>query len=149
MKTIFTLAAAPLTDLDRLPHVVLWIWLHLLQFDVSNQTINPEEDTLNKSDRPVASGRISLEHALFLRWILVPICLAFSACYTLGTVYASASIFLFTILYNELGASAGHWIFRHFTVGIGFASFEIGATLVGLGICSTSSVPSACNNPIF
>ncbi|KAI0311561.1 UbiA prenyltransferase family [Amylostereum chailletii] len=127
----FAISASPITDIWRLPHVVFWIWLHVFQFDVSNQTIDPHEDALNKRDRPLPAGRITLHNAIVLRWVLVPVCFALSACYSIETIYASAAIFVFTVIYNEFNASASHWIVRHLAVALDFASFEVGATLVG------------------
>src|ERR1700734_2784258 len=81
-QSVFAAAAAPLASFDRLPHVIFWVWLHLLQFDVSNQYLDPTEDTLNKPFRPIPSGRVTLRQAQILRWALVPICMALSTCYS-------------------------------------------------------------------
>ncbi|KIM78588.1 hypothetical protein PILCRDRAFT_11056 [Piloderma croceum F 1598] len=54
--SVFAAAATPLVSFDCLPHVIFWVWLHLLQFDVSNQYLDPTEDALNKPDRPIPSG---------------------------------------------------------------------------------------------
>ncbi|KAJ7756756.1 UbiA prenyltransferase family-domain-containing protein [Mycena maculata] len=123
-------ASAPLSSIYRLPHVVFWIWLHLLQFDVSNQTLQPEEDAMNKQDRPLPSKRISLSQAVILRWVLIPMCGALSVCYSVETVYASIALVMLTIIYNELEAHSGHWLVRNTVNAAGFASFEVGATLV-------------------
>ena len=106
------------------------MWLHLLQFDVSNQTLCPEEDKENKKDRPLPSGRISLEAAKWLRWLLIPICWAYSNLYSVETFYASVALSFLTMVYNEFGGHAGHWIVRNLSVAICYGSFELGATLV-------------------
>lgn len=124
------MAAAPICSITRLPHIIWWIWLHLLQFDVSNQTLDPEEDALNKSDRPLPSKRITFQNALRLRWTLIPTCWAVSALYSTQTFYASVSLVVFTVIYNELSAHAGHWLVRNTVNAAGFASFEAGATLI-------------------
>ncbi|KAF7331083.1 Digeranylgeranylglyceryl phosphate synthase [Mycena venus] len=128
--TFLAAASAPLVSLYHLPHVIFWIWVHVLQFDVSNQILQPAEDALNKKDRPLPSNRISPLQALIFRWLLVPLCGALSACYSVETVYASAALILLTILYNELAAHSGHWVVRNIVNAAGFASFEVGATLV-------------------
>ncbi|KAF8996237.1 UbiA prenyltransferase family [Cyathus striatus] len=128
--TFFAVAAAPMKDIYRLPHVVFWVWLHVLQFDISNQTLHPEEDMFNKSDRPLPSKRITYTNAIILRWLLIPTCFLLSAFYSLETLYSSIALVLLTILYNELSAHAGHWLIRNVVNACGFASFESGATLV-------------------
>ncbi|KAL5534703.1 hypothetical protein ACEPAG_1167 [Sanghuangporus baumii] len=128
--TSLAAASAPLASLDRLPHVIFWIWFHVLQFDVSNQTLKPEEDEYNKRDRPLPSKRITWRNAITLRWALVPACWILSAFYSIETVYASITLCILTFIYDELGASAGHWFLRNFVNALGFMSFEVGACLV-------------------
>ncbi|KAF9060126.1 hypothetical protein BDP27DRAFT_1394455 [Rhodocollybia butyracea] len=117
--------------LSRLPHVIFWIWLHLLHFDVSNQYLNPEEDATNKSDRPLPSKRISLLTAVWLRWLLVPGCLGLSMLYSVETLYATGiALISLTFIYNEAGCHGSHWAIRNLVNAAGFASFEAGATFV-------------------
>lgn len=92
--------------------------------------MNPEEDEQNKKDRPLPSRRITLKQALILRWALVPACLALSAFYSTLTVYASIALCALTYIYDEMGSHSGHWLLRNVVNGLGFASFEMGATLV-------------------
>ncbi|KAI0645051.1 UbiA prenyltransferase family [Trametes meyenii] len=128
--TALALAAAPPDGPYRLPHVVFWLWLHLLQFDVSNQTLAPDEDAINKSHRPLPAKRISNPNAVFLRWLLVPTCGLFSSIYSMQVVCASAALAALTVVYNELGASRGHCLVRNLVNAFGLASLEIGATLI-------------------
>ncbi|OJT05251.1 hypothetical protein TRAPUB_3958 [Trametes pubescens] len=114
----------------RIPHVVFWVWLHVLQFDLANQCMDPEEDAQNKRDRPLPAKRITLAQARFLRWAIVPVCLRLSALYSVQTVYASAALIFLTLLYNELTAHRRHWVIRNVVNALGFTSFEVGATLV-------------------
>ncbi|KAI0316409.1 UbiA prenyltransferase family [Amylostereum chailletii] len=130
--SICAAAAAPIVELSRVPHVLFWIWFHMLQFCVSNQTLDPEEDGRNKRDRPLPSGRITLRNAIILRWVLVPACWALSACYSLQTVYASIVLVALTVIYDELHAHAGNWLVRNTVNALGFASFEVGATFVAV-----------------
>lgn len=103
--------------------------MHCLQFDLGNQILNPEEDKLNKADRPLATGRISLPAARALRWLSVPACLVLSACYSAEAVYASLGSALLSGMYNELG---GHrnWVTRTALLATNLACFELGACLV-------------------
>ena len=132
-QSVFAAAAAPLASFDRLPHVIFWVWLHLLQFDVSNQYLDPIEDALNKPDRPIPSGRVTLRQAQILRWALVPLCLALSTCYSMPTMWSTVLLCVLTYMYNELHFHA-HWITRNLGNAFGFASFEFGATLIA-GLC--------------
>ncbi|RDX47517.1 hypothetical protein OH76DRAFT_1354186 [Lentinus brumalis] len=126
-------ASAPLSDISRLVHIVFWVWLHVLQFDVSNQTMDPDEDEMNKRDRPLPAKRITLQQALFFRWLLVPICWAYSALYSIETLYASMALVALTVIYDELGAHRMHWAIRNLVNALGFCAFETGATLVAAG----------------
>ncbi|KAI9059890.1 hypothetical protein FKP32DRAFT_1679428 [Trametes sanguinea] len=123
-------ASAPLQHASRIPHVVFWVWLHVLQFDVSNQTLDPDEDAMNKRDRPLPAKRITFEKAILLRWLLVPTCWLLSSLYSRQTLYASIALVALTIIYDELGAHRQHWLIRNLVNALGFASFEVGATLV-------------------
>lgn len=114
----------------KLLQVLVWIWIHLLHFNLSNQTMDVDEDRLNKPKRPVAAGRISLSNAVTLRWLSVPLCWMLSAAYSPAVLTASISLTFFVVLYNELGASGGHFIVRNLLNAIGLACFEVGATLI-------------------
>jgi len=128
--TFFAAAAAPEPVPSYILHSAFWIWLHVLQFDVSNQTLSPEEDEHNKRDRPLPSKRMTLRQALILRWILVPVCWLWSAWYSVEAFYASVALVALTVIYNEFTTHAGHWLLRNCVNAAGFASFEVGATLV-------------------
>ncbi|KAJ7276813.1 UbiA prenyltransferase family-domain-containing protein [Mycena rebaudengoi] len=128
--TCLVSTSAPLSSIYHLPHVIFWIWLHVLQFDVSNQILDPAEDALNKKDRPLPSNRISTCDAIILRWLLVPVCMGLSAFYSAETVYASIALIFLTIIYNECSAHKRHWLIRNVVNAAGFASFEVGASLV-------------------
>ena len=136
-QSILAAASAPLYNLAHLPHTVFWVWFHVLQFDVSNQTLDPEEDEHNKKDRPLPSKRISLSNAVILRWALVPACWTLSACYSVETLVASIALVFLTVVYDEFGAHSGHWIVRNVVNALGFAAFETGACLIAGGkFCS-------------
>lgn len=127
--TLFAVVAGPLCNFQRCSHIVFWIWLHLLHFNVANQIIDPQEDGKNKSSRPIPAGLISLEDAVVLRWALIPICLVISACYSSQVFGLSFVLTLFILFYNELKAHE-HWISKNFITAVGYACFEIGSTLI-------------------
>lgn len=116
---------APINRLQRLPHTLFWIWLHLLQFCVSNQCINPDEDAVNKPWRPIPAGRVTLPQAQSLRPVLVALCLILSICR--GVLPASILVCVSTIAYNDFGFH-GHVVLRNVCNAVGYASFELGAT---------------------
>lgn len=128
--TIFAVAAGPISSTRNLFECAFWVWLHLLQFNISNQTLRPEEDLLNKPDRPLPAKRITLTQALWLRWVLVPICIGYSALYSRPVAAASIGIALLSILYNEVGAHTGHWFPRNCLIALDLGCFELGASLV-------------------
>ncbi|PCH35474.1 hypothetical protein WOLCODRAFT_80615 [Wolfiporia cocos MD-104 SS10] len=130
--TLFALAASPMISLQHIYHAVLWLWLHLLQTDVANQTTSPGEDERNKGWRPIPSGRMSLKSALVLRWLLVPICWAMSWLYSEQMLATSAAVTVLVILYNELSIS-GHWFGKNVLNTLGIAAYEVGTTLLASG----------------
>ena len=106
------------------------MWFHVLQFDVSNQTMDPDEDEQNKKDRPLPAKRMTLNQALRFRWALVPACWMLSAAYSTQAALSSVALVALTVIYNELAAHRRHWAIRNVVNALGFASFEFGATLV-------------------
>ncbi|KAJ7777002.1 UbiA prenyltransferase family [Mycena metata] len=139
--TLLAIASAPLSSAYHLPHVIFWIWFHLLQFNVSNQLLQPEEDALNKPDRPLPSNRLSLPQAILLRWCLVPLCLGLSDCYSVEALYVSIAVVALTFLYNEGSAHRQHWLIRNAVNAAGLACFEdwIPTVLTQLRRCQYSS----------
>ncbi|KAF9018356.1 hypothetical protein BDZ89DRAFT_1094109 [Hymenopellis radicata] len=140
----FAIASAPLSDISRIPGVVFWTWMHLLQFDVSNQIVGIEEDRYNKPDRPLPAKLITQNNAIFLRWLLVPACVVLSYWYSPAVLGASVAISLLTVIYDEFGAHSHHWITRNLVNAAGVASFEWGATLVAGADCALLTDVSLC-----
>ncbi|KAI0653348.1 UbiA prenyltransferase family-domain-containing protein [Cubamyces menziesii] len=127
--TLLAAASAPVRDIFHLPHAMFWLWLNILQFDVSNQIIGLDEDKLNKQWRPLPANRMTYNQAVVFRWLLIPACWLLSAYYSRQTVYASVALCTFTVMHNEL-AMHNHWFMKNVLNGLGFASFEVGATLI-------------------
>ncbi|KAH9853014.1 UbiA prenyltransferase family-domain-containing protein [Lenzites betulinus] len=142
LKTVFFPTALPAAHRTlahfrdcRRPHVlhlanhprVIWIWLHLLQFCLSNQCLSPEEDASNKPWRPIPSGRITVANARSLRWAMLAVCLSVSAHY--GVLAPSVALALGTLAHNELGMDAA-WLPRNMCNAVGYAAFNAGATYV-------------------
>jgi 4-hydroxybenzoate polyprenyltransferase len=88
---------------------VAWTWLHLLQFNLSNQLKGVDEDIRNKPYRPLAAGRMSLETAEVFRWRLWWFCVAISGFGGWPLVAASLGFLITGYVYDETILSA-HWI---------------------------------------
>ena len=115
---------------------------------MSNQVFSIEEDSLNKADRPLPAGRITVQQARVLRWTLVPLCLILSLLYSAQVACASATFIILGIIYNEFHAHAGHWTVRNVMNASGFAALEAGATLVaGKPLTPSSSTPILTHLP--
>jgi len=94
---------------------------------MANQCSSLEEDALNKPWRPIPSGRITPVHASMIRWVLVPLCLAFSL--RNGTVFPSVALLVATWMYNDLGCH-GYWLMKNVLNVAGYVAFEFGATRI-------------------
>jgi 4-hydroxybenzoate polyprenyltransferase len=128
--TIFALSAAPKYNPAHAWHAPLWIWFHLLQFNIANQIQDPEEDRKNKPSRPIPAGRISVDSAADIRWVTVPVCLMLSLWYGTQALLASTVFAVFTIWYNELhGDRMG--LSKNVLTAILGGCLEVGATVAG------------------
>ncbi|KAI0364579.1 hypothetical protein BV20DRAFT_955919 [Pilatotrama ljubarskyi] len=116
----------------------LWIYLHLLQFCVSNQVCSPEEDAANKPWRPIPAERITRFRATVVRWTLLPLCLLLSSWYCVaapGVIFA-----LGILLHNEMKLDS-HWFSRNVLNALGYAVFDAGAMAIVHG--SDNSFPAS------
>ena len=116
--------------MDRMLYAFMWTWLHLLQFTVSNQSLDPEEDASNKPWRPIPSGLISVGRARALRWILLPSCFFLSV--RLQVHWQGISLALAFLVHNEMHLHS-HWLMRNACNAWGYASFNAGASAIAAG----------------
>ncbi|KAL1747985.1 UbiA prenyltransferase family [Schizophyllum fasciatum] len=127
---LFTVAYDASLTTTRVLSTVFWVWIHLLQFCVSNQTLSSDEDAQNKPWRPLPAQRIALRDALVLRWALLPICALICIAYDLHFI---AFWFPFgIIMHNELEMDS-HWLTRNLLNALAYCTFDIGATSVARG----------------
>ena len=88
------------------------------------------EDKLNKPYRPIPSGRMSLETAARLRWLVVVLGFVHSRLYSAEVLCANVANLAFNLVYNDLELDKAHWAVRQVLLGIGYTPYHYGATLV-------------------
>ncbi|KAG2121740.1 UbiA prenyltransferase family, partial [Suillus clintonianus] len=123
-----------------------WLWFHLLQFNVSNQSYSAQEDVVNKPWRPLPSGRISVEDARSLRWGLLFLCLGLSSLFSFNALISSAASIVVMILYDDLRLSH-HPIFRNLRNVAAFVTGGVGCSLTlsgGSSLDGTSVKAISC-----
>ncbi|KAI0942648.1 hypothetical protein AcW1_003222 [Taiwanofungus camphoratus] len=125
--TAFACSTAPLHSFSNLVQGMIWIWLHQLLCNVSNQARGKSEDALNKPWRPLPSGRLTEPQAVILRWITVAVCLLLSATYGRDLLMTTVGLILTTLLYDELGMASHHIGKNLCNIG-GYTTIEVGAT---------------------
>ncbi len=116
--------------LPLLAKTAVWVWLFLLQFCVSNQSMGVQEDALNKPWRPLPSGRLTLLQAGVLRWSLLPACILLS--YYYGALWPAIMLSIGIIMNNELQFDS-HWFTRNITNALGYFAFGSGACMIIAG----------------
>ncbi|KAJ7643356.1 UbiA prenyltransferase family-domain-containing protein [Mycena polygramma] len=127
--TAFACAAGPFHSLSNLLQTGVWIWIHLLLCNVSNQAHSKDEDTINRPWRPIPAGRLNESQAVILRWAIASGCVLWSSLYGWDQVVTSLGLLLTTLLYDEGGLS-GHVIGKNLCNIGGYVTFEIGATKI-------------------
>ncbi|KAG0699930.1 UbiA prenyltransferase family [Suillus ampliporus] len=135
---IFAAVLSPRHDMLSLSCTLLWVWSHLLQANVSNQTYSAHEDAMNHPWRPVPSGRISVKDCRTLRWGLMVFCLALSSIFGINVLISSMLLTVVEIVHDDFDLSH-HPIFKNLCNVGGYATFELGATLV---LCTQLSLTS-------
>ena len=101
----------------------------MLQFNLANQIKAPEEDKLNKPSRSLPAGRITVRNGTILRWLIAPLCLAYSSLYGIQLVFASLEMQLFTYWYNEMDGDK-NWLSKNVILAIMYGCTELGGTLI-------------------
>ncbi|KAF9058452.1 UbiA prenyltransferase family [Rhodocollybia butyracea] len=125
----FACVTGPVSSLHNGILAVLWIWLHLLQCNISNQCNSALEDLLNHPQRPIPSGLITETQSRFLRWALAILCLCLSGLLGLKT-FSSSFLMTTTMIFYDDFHLAGHWSTKNLCTFAGYLCFEVGATLI-------------------
>ncbi|KAI9722765.1 MAG: hypothetical protein M1828_004461 [Chrysothrix sp. TS-e1954] len=116
--------------LARLPNLVVWIWIHLLYCNLSNQR-QPEaieEDRVNKPWRPLPSGRISKLQTN--RLLIVVTLSSIATSYFCGGLEQSIILIVGGWSYDKLGSSDSNFAVRNLHNAGGFLIFASGAANV-------------------
>lgn len=117
----------------RIPHLLIWMWLHLLVVDISNQRLPDSilEDGHNKPWRPIPSGRLTPgEAGSLIRWGVV---VALATSVALQASEASTALMAFIWLYNDLGGNEVGPLHRNLLNAAGLSCFGWGGVSVLYG----------------
>ncbi|KAG1882471.1 UbiA prenyltransferase family-domain-containing protein [Suillus subluteus] len=126
---IFATTVSPRHNPLSLSYALCWLWFHLFQFNVSNQSYSAHEDVVNKPWRPMPSGRISVKDSRILRWGLVVFCLGLSSLFSLNVVIPSAVYAVFVVMNDDFHLSR-HPIFKNVCNTGGYVTYELGCSLI-------------------
>ncbi|KAG0693491.1 hypothetical protein DFH29DRAFT_963990 [Suillus ampliporus] len=131
---VFATVVSPHHNPLALSYSLCWLWFHLFQFNVSNQSYSAHEDVVNKPWCPLPSGRISIKDSRALRWGLMVFCLGLSSLFSLIVFTTSAAFY---------GASD-----RNLCNAGGYATLKLGSTLIlsgGSSFDGTSITALSCS----
>lgn len=119
--------------LRRIPLVIVWTWINLLPFAIDNQRLPLAimEDRLNKSWRPLPSGRITPPDAKRSMVALYPLAVIFSSIF--GGLSQCIALIGLGVWYNDLGGADRNPLVRNFINACGFLCYTSGAMEVAYG----------------
>ncbi|KAJ8481846.1 hypothetical protein ONZ45_g15165 [Pleurotus djamor] len=112
-----------------------WVSAFIYFFNLSNQITGIEEDRINKPDRPIVMGKVSLEGAK-RRWVLSITCFLAIAARN-GRQVPETCVWIATTAFLSLTAGGGHWFGKN-TVGMTTGTWA----LLG-GIYKAIAIPTA------
>ena len=124
------MAVGPLNGFHRIPHILFWIWIQIIHCDLVNQALRIEEDRINKPYRPIVAGRLSIDTAMWLRWILVVAGFFHSRLYGAEVLCAAVGNLIIDLVYNELDGDRAHWVLRQLLIGPGYMPYHYGTALI-------------------
>ncbi len=127
--TLWTLAAWQSSGADwaALPMILLrstlYFTLYIFIFCLVNQMVGLEEDRLNKPDRPLVRGLISL-HGAWLRWLIGMILFALAG--WAFQVLEWTLLWMAVVFLHNNGGWAKHWTGKHVSMALGIVA-QLGA----------------------
>jgi 4-hydroxybenzoate polyprenyltransferase len=147
-RTKSNYSISPEQIVSRIPIMLLWIWLHLLVENISNQRLPDAiaEDAVNKPWRPMPSKRLSQPEAISILRVLTPALLLSTFVFQMGYV-PSVTLMAMIWLYNDLDGSGAGPIQRNILNAAGLACFGWGGIYVLLGGEGTSDFEIAGRVP--
>lgn len=124
---------SPYQVLKSTPLVLIWVWMNLLPFTISNQRKPDaiEEDKLNKPWRTMPTQRLTPESAKHL--MLASYLIAIITSIHFGNLAQCIALIILGHWYNDLGGADVSCLSRNFINGCGFICFSSGATQVAIG----------------
>ena len=119
--------------LQRLPLILLYVWLNLLPFAISNQISSDaiKEDRINKPWRTLPSGRMTPEKAKRLMLIFYLFALGLSS--VTGGLKQSVTLVFIGTWYNHFAGADSSYLVRNLINALGYVCFTSGAMEVALG----------------
>lgn len=126
--------------------MLLWLWLHLIILDLSNQRLpdSVAEDSINKPWRPIPAGRLSPAEARTMLLCTIPLAMMFSLLGTGQTAFVpSTTLICLSWLYNDLEGSSTSIIARNALNALGLTCFGWGALAVLAGPAAELALPKA------
>ena len=119
--------------LQRIPLILLYLWINLLPFAISNQ-ISPDaikEDRINKPWRTLPSGRMTPEQAKPLMLALYLFALPLSS--VTGSLKQAVTLVFIGTWYNHFAGADSSCLVRNLINALGYVCFTSGAMEVALG----------------
>ena len=119
--------------LQRLPLILLYVWINLLPFAISNQ-ISPDavkEDKVNKPWRTLPSGRMTSKQAEYLMLVFYLFALGLSS--MTGGLKQSVTLVFMGTWYNHFAGADSSCVLRNLINALGYVCFTSGAMEVALG----------------
>lgn len=129
----------------RVPHMLLWLWLHLLILDLANQRLASSitEDAVNKPWRPLPAKRLSPIGARTMLLLVIPLAMSFSLVTCQASYVPSATLICLAWLYNDLEGSSTSIFARNLLNALGLTCFGWGALAVLAGPGAQLVLPQA------
>ena len=93
-----------------LPFAVVYFFLCLYSFNLSNQIAGVEEDKVDKPDRPIPSGLLTIQGAKYRWWVVTALYVATGI--VIGNVWCCILWILTFLAYNH-GGMDKHWFTRN------------------------------------
>lgn len=96
-----------LSTLSNYLFLVTWLTPYIYFFNLSNQITGVDEDRINKPDRPIPSGKVTLEGAKW-RWVVALSAYIGVAAYEV-TLMPETICWILTVAFLCLTEAGGHW----------------------------------------